>query len=81
MDINEFLAIGVVGAVTSGIIELINRKWIRTSNGAKLVTVVVSVAIASVYYYIRSTPLFATVLAVLASASTVYALLLPKGSN
>ena len=77
MNITEFLAIGIVGAVLSMVFQ-----YFKTTSGlkAKLWTVGLSLAVGGVYVWIRDTVYWETVVGILASASTVYALFI-KGSN
>lgn len=76
MEINDFLAISVVGVFLSLVIELVKKKFETQSWATKMITVVLSVVIAGGYIWIRSTPWFETVLTVLGAASIVYAFFL-----
>lgn len=77
MDIQEFLAIAVVGAIMSVVIELMLSK-VSNPLVSKLVTAVVAIIVAGAYVWVRSTPYFETVILVLGTASTVYGFFLNK---
>lgn len=76
MNITEFIAIAVVGAFLSIVIEIIKNKWGTSSNVTKLLTLGLALVVAGAYVWVRSTPYFETVLLVLTCASTVYAFFL-----
>ena len=76
MNITEFIAIAVVGAFLSIVIEIIKNKWGTSSNVTKLFTLGLALVVAGAYVWVRSTPYFETVLLVLTCASTVYAFFL-----
>jgi hypothetical protein len=75
MDITNFLSIGIVGAVMSGIITMIKAKYPIDGYQTKLLTVTLSIVVGAVYVYLQSTPSFETIMVVLGSASTVYSLM------
>lgn len=77
MDIQEFLAISVVGALLSLTIEWI-MKEVSNPLLSKVVTLVLAIITAGLYVWVRSTPYFETVILVLGTASTVYGLFLNK---
>lgn len=77
MDIQEFLAIAVVGAIMSVVIELL-MKNVSNPLVSKLVTAVFAIIVAGLYVWVRSTPYFETVILVLGTASTVYGFFLNK---
>lgn len=74
MDIQEFIAIAVVGGVLSVFIEFIKNAFGTSSGKTKLLTIALAVLVGGAYVWIRSTPYFETVILVLTSASAVYAL-------
>lgn len=78
MEINNFLQIMIVGVALSGLIEVIKTKFGTTSGKTKLLTVGLSVLVGGGYVLLQGTPLFTTVIGVLTTASTVYALFLNK---
>lgn len=75
MEITDFLAIGVVGAIATGAIQLLKKRFGTDGIMTKFLTVAVALVLGSVYVWLRSSPYFETVLIVLGSSSTVYALL------
>lgn len=77
MNIQEFLAIAVVGAIMSVVIELL-MKNVSNPLVSKLVTATFAIIVAGVYVWVRSTPYFETVILVLGTASTVYGFFLNK---
>lgn len=82
MTIVEFIAIAVVGAFLSLVIEVIKEAFGTSSNVTKLLTIVLALIVAGAYVWVRSTPYFETVVLVLTCASTVYAFFLkPSQSN
>lgn len=76
-NINEFLGIAIVGAALSLIIEMVTAN-VKNPSVTKLVTIMLSVFVAGLYVWIRSTPYFQTVVVVLGSASIVYGFFLNK---
>lgn len=78
MNIQDFIAIGIVGVILSGIINFAKKKWGVQSNKTKVLTVALSLIVGAGYVWLRATPYFETVLIVLGSASTVYALVIKK---
>lgn len=80
MEINDFIAISIVGVGLSMFVELIKEKF---QNGFASRTIIFASAIllGSIYIWIRSTPYFETVLTVLMAASTFYAFFLAKKPN
>lgn len=80
MEINDFLGIGIIGAVASVIIEVLKRKTGTAPIGSKFTAIIVSVVLGTLYFYVRNTPWFPTVVSVLGAASTIYALFFPKNS-
>lgn len=80
ININEFLAIAVVGGLLSVIFEFINSSYPSNPFKTKLLVIGLSLAVGAFYVWLRSTPYFATVLTILGAASTVYALFFNKKS-
>lgn len=78
---DDFLGIAIVGAGLSLVIELVRSKLGSDSRRTKALTLVLAVAVGSAYYFARQTVYWQTVLGVLASASTVYALFVKKPSK
>lgn len=80
-NINGFLEITIVGAVLSAIVEGIKRKYGTESSKTRLLTIVLSCVFGGVYMYLRATPWWEAIGGVLAAASTVYALVIPKAKG
>lgn len=81
MDINAFLGIAIVGAALSFVIEFITNKLGTNSVRSKAVAIGLSVVVGGLYWYLSGTAIWQSVLGVLAAASTVYAILINKGSK
>jgi len=77
MDINQFLAIGVVGAFLSLMIEFF-MKEISNPLLSKMVVLVSAIVVGAVYVLLHNTPYFQTVMTILGSASIVYGFFLNK---
>ncbi len=78
MDINEFLGIAVVGVALSIVIQKLKDTFGCNSFEAKILTVTLSLVVGGAYYFLRQTVYWATVLAVLTTASTFYAFFLKE---
>lgn len=76
MNIADFTAIAVVGAILSVVVQLIKNAFGTDSGTTKLLTIALALLVGGVYVWIRSTPYFETAVLVLTSASAVYALLM-----
>lgn len=77
MNIQDFLAIAIVGAAISLVMEFIGAKTYSPSL-KKLIVVGLSLIVGGFYVWIQSTPYFQTFCVILGAASTVYALALKK---
>lgn len=80
MPLQDLLQIGIVGAALSGVVQLLKAKLGTDSLKTKLLTVGLAVVTGGTYWLLRDTDLLKTIVGVLVSASTVYALLLKKPS-
>ena len=78
MEINDFLAIGIVGAALSLVIEYITNRFETNAAGGKAVAIVSSVIVGGIYWALAGTAIWESILGVLAAASTVYALFIKK---
>lgn len=78
MNVTEFIAIAVVGAILSVVVQIIKEVFGTESNATKLITIALALVVGGLYVWIRSTPYFETALLVLTSASAVYALVIKK---
>lgn len=78
--LSDFLAIGIVGATLSLAIQYFKNKWGVEAWLTRGLTVFLALGIGAGYWVIRDTAYFPTVVGILTSASTVWALFL-KQSN
>lgn len=72
-EIQSLLSLGIVGVIVSIFVQYIKSKFGIESMKAKLLTVLVSIAVATFYVFIKDTQFFGTFVAILAIASTFYA--------
>lgn len=75
MEINEFLAIGVVGVLLSGAVEIIQAKYGFSSLKTKFTAIGLSLALGAFYVLFRDTSWWMTFLTILGASSTAYALI------
>lgn len=73
-NINDFLAIAIVGAALSLVIEFLTNKFNTNPLGGKTLAILLSVVVGGAYWYLSSTTIWESILGVLAAASTVYAI-------
>lgn len=78
MGIQEFAAIGIVGALISLLIQMLKGRYGTDSTSTKLLTIALAIGFGSFYVLVRDTQYFQTVLTILGSSSTIYALFLKK---
>jgi len=71
---DNFLAIGIIGALISIIFEWGKKKWGVESHESKLFIITISMLVGAVYYWASSLPIWQSVLGVLAASSTMYAM-------
>ena len=76
MELQQIFNLAIVGGAVSYFLEYLPKKF--GALNSKIVTIAVCLAVGTIYALFSETTWFATVLTVLASASTVYALLLKK---
>lgn len=81
MEINDFLAIAIVGATVSFAVQWVKARYNMGSNASKLSAIGLSVVVGSIYWFLRETAIWESILGVLASASTVYAMFFKEGST
>lgn len=74
--INDFLLIPIVGAALSGIIQFLKTKYGTDAVTTKVGTIILATAVGIIYTIFQGTEYWATILGILASASTVYAFFL-----
>lgn len=73
MNLEEFLGLAIVSAITSVAIKAIKKYAGTKGLQTKALTIALALLVGGGYVWLRSTPYFETVLAVLTGASTVYA--------
>ena len=71
---DDFLGISIVGVVLSGLVEFIKSKFKTKPLVTKALVVGLSVVVGGLFVLLSGTPLWTTILGILAAASTVYAL-------
>lgn len=76
MDVNTFLQIGIVGIGLSALIEVIQGKFGTGSLFTKAITIVLSVALGSAWFFLQGTPLLETIIGILGVATVFYAFFL-----
>jgi len=80
MEIQNFLSIAIIGAGLAMVIQFIKNHYGLDTNKTKAMTLALAIVIGAGYYFLSQTIWWQTILGVLASASTVWALLI-KGNN
>jgi len=73
-NLNDFLAISIVGAMLSMVIEYITNKAQTNPLGGKIIAIVLSTVVGGAYWFLSGTAIWQSILGVLAAASTVYAI-------
>ena len=81
MELTDILSLTVVGVALSTTINLVKEKFKTSTNGSKAITVLLSLAVGGAYAWLKKADLLESTVSVLASASTVYALLLKKSDE
>lgn len=72
------LEIAIVGIIASLLMKAIKKQFVTNELGTKLATVGVSIILGGLYYFLRDTSLWPSVIGVLTMASTFYAFFLKK---
>jgi len=78
MGIEELLTLGIVGAFTSLVIEIITRYLGTNTIGSKAVTILAAVIIGSLYVWASRSEWSVSVWTILGTASTIYAFFIKK---
>lgn len=78
ITIESLFAIGVVGALVSIGVQWLKNKFGIGSNKTKVITILASIAIATIWYFCATSDWFINAVGILATASTVWALILKK---
>jgi hypothetical protein len=74
-SITEFMSIGIVGTFLSIVIQYVQNKWGVEGAQTKAIAVAFSVILGGIVWFLQGTALWASIIGVLAAASTVYALI------
>ena len=74
----NLLSIAIVGALLSGVIQLIKLKFGTNGIGTKLLTLVLAFVVGGVVYFLQDSAYWENVLGLLGTVSVVYAFLLKK---
>lgn len=78
MDENDFYGVLVVGSLLSLVIQAIKKKFGTESSTTRGLTIGLSVAVGTGYWYLERSGWKETVLGILAAASAFYALFLKE---
>lgn len=78
MDVIDFSSILVVGVFLSFLVQAIKAKFGTTGIKTKLVTLGLAVLVGGLFVFIKMTPFFETIVTVLMTSSTVYALFIKE---
>lgn len=78
MDVVDFSSILVVGVFLSFLVQAIKAKFGTTGIKTKLVTLGLAVLVGGLFVFIKMTPFFETIVTVLMTSSTVYALFIKE---
>lgn len=73
--VQSFLSIGIVGAMLSYGIQYLQGKYGVEGNETKAIAIGGSVILGGFVWFLQGTEMWASIIGVLASASTVYAML------
>ena len=74
----ELLTIGIVGTALALLVQFIKNKFGADGIKAQAITIGLSIVIGTVYVFFKDTSWWQTVLAILSSATTVWAFILRK---
>lgn len=74
----SFLEIGIVGALLSGLIQLLKKKFGTESTETKMLTIVLALLVGGVMHLLQGTGYWEGFIQFLMAASTVYALFINK---
>lgn len=72
--INQFLSIGIVGAALSMAIQWLQAKFGVQGSVTRAISIAGSVVLGGAIWFLQGTAVWASILGVLAAASTVYAM-------
>jgi hypothetical protein len=74
MEINDFLGIAIVGSALSVVIEWLTTKYGTNTPASKAIAILLSIVVGGLYWLLSGTAIWQSVLGVLATSSTVFAL-------
>ncbi len=72
--VQQFLAIGIVGAALSAAIQWLQAKYGVGGGKTRAIAIIGSIVLGGGVWYLSGTAMWASILGVLAAASTVYAM-------
>jgi len=78
ITIQDFAGLMIVGALLTAVVSWIKAKWGTEGTETKVLTIVLALVVGGLYVWLRSTSFFPTVVLVLTTSSTVYALFVNK---
>jgi len=78
MEVNDFVAITIVGAGLSLAIEWLKGKYGTNGKALKTIVILMALLLGGVYVWLRQTSYFQTIIVVLGAASMFYAFLLKE---
>lgn len=79
---DAFIQIAIIGAALSALVEFVQAKTGAKSLETKMLAIILSIIVGTLYWFFSQTAYYQSVLGVLAAASTVYAVFFnnsPKG--
>lgn len=77
----SFLSIGIVGAALSYATQWLQDKYGVEGNETKIIAIVGSIVLGAIVWFLQGTAVWASILGVLAAASTVYAFVFKGKTN
>lgn len=74
MEITDIIGIGLVGTLVSSIIQLIKNTFGVDSLTSKILVIMLSIVLGTIYFFLRDTAFLGTVVAILMVSQTIYGL-------
>ena len=81
MELTNFLAIPIVGIALSLGIQWAKNKFNFSAFGAKATTVIASLVLGVIYYFLQNTAVWVTITGILGTATTFWAWFLKQDSE
>ena len=81
MDITDFIGIAVVGSALSLLIGYIKNKFGTDSASTKALVIVLAIVVGGLYFFLRATNWWQTILGILAASQAFYAFFLKESSQ